>query len=124
MAAEPDIWSNWLLHRRTGGDAAMRARVLQSLRPIRDRVIEGARIQPGDIVLDVGCGDGMIGFGVLEKHPEAFVIFSDISPALLEACRDIATESGLRDLCEFVLADAQYLDRVPEASVDAVPRSS
>lgn len=120
MTAEPDIWSDWLLHGRTGGDAEMRRRVLETLRPIRDKVIEGAKVGPGDIVLDVGCGDGMIGFGILEAQPEAFVIFSDISPALLEACHAIATETGVRDRCEFVLADAQDLSKVPSESVDAV----
>jgi arsenite methyltransferase len=117
---EPDIWSRWLLHGRTGGDAAMRAKVLESLRPVRDRVIDGAKLAPGARVLDAGCGDGMIGFGVLERFPEATVIFSDISAALLEVCVNIANSAGLRDRCEFVLADVQDLSAVPDASVDAV----
>ena len=118
--AEPDIWSKWLLHGRTGGNEAMRAKVLDSLRPIRDRVIEGAKLGPGGRVLDVGCGDGLIGFGILEKYPDATVVFSDISAALLEVCHGIAGASGVRERCEFLLADAQDLSAVPDESVDAV----
>lgn len=98
----------------------MRRQVLENLRPVRDRVIDGARIRPGSRILDVGCGDGMIGFGVLEREPDAFVTFSDISPALLEVCEAIATEAGVRERCEFVLAQAEDLSQVADASFDAV----
>jgi ubiquinone/menaquinone biosynthesis C-methylase UbiE len=120
VSAPDDIWSRWLLNRRTGGDLEMRRRVLEGLRPIRDRVIEGARISPSATVLDVGCGDGMIGFAVLDQYPEARVIFCDISPALVEACEAIARETGLRQRSDFVVADAQDLSAIPSESVDAV----
>src|SRR6266567_2260602 len=35
--------------------------------PIRDRVLDGARLRPGDTLLDVGAGDGLIAFGALEQ---------------------------------------------------------
>ena len=120
MAAEPDIWSKWLLDRRSGGDPELRRKMLEGLRPIRDHVIDNAKIEPGSRVLDAGCGDGMIGFAILEKYPDAFVIFSDISEALLEICHGIATDAGWRDRCDFVLADCQDLSKIPDASVDVV----
>ena len=62
--------------------------MLDRLGPVRDRVLDGAGIRPGDLVLDVGCGDGLIGLGALDRG--ARVIFSDISQALLDDCRAIA----------------------------------
>ena len=120
MTAKPDIWSEWLLSRRTGGDPEMRRKVLENLAPIRDRVIDGAHLQPGARVLDVGCGDGLIAFGILERYPDVSVTFLDVSAALLEACEAIASAAGISDRCDFVLADAQDLSALPDASFDAV----
>jgi arsenite methyltransferase len=83
--------------------------VLERLAPVRDRVLDGARIAPGDVVLDVGCGDGLIGLGALDRG--ARVIFSDISPELLDDCRAIAG-----DAAEYRVADATDLGDV-EADV-------
>ena len=66
--------------------------MLDRLGPVRDRVLDGAGIRPGDLVLDVGCGDGLIGLGALDRG--ARVIFSDISQALLDDCRAIAGDAA------------------------------
>ena len=52
-----DIWSRWLTHGRHGGDPEQRRRVLEALGPVRDRVLENARISAGDTLLDVGTGE-------------------------------------------------------------------
>ena len=39
-----DVWSEWLLHRRFGGDARRMQAVLDVLRPIRDKVLHNARL--------------------------------------------------------------------------------
>jgi len=62
-----DIWSRWLLERRFGGDPQQRRAALDYLLPVRDKVLDHARLSEGEILLDVGCGDGFIGFGALEK---------------------------------------------------------
>jgi hypothetical protein len=64
-----DIWSRWLLERRFGGDqAAMQDALSNYLYPWRDQVLSHANLQEGDMLLDVGCGDGLIAFGALEKY--------------------------------------------------------
>jgi cyclopropane fatty-acyl-phospholipid synthase-like methyltransferase len=59
-------WAVWLLERRQGGDAAVGDAMLQGLTRWRDRVLDNARVKPSDIVLDVGCGDGLIAFAALD----------------------------------------------------------
>jgi arsenite methyltransferase len=95
------------------------------LHSIRDRLLDKASLQAGDVVLDAGCGDGLIGFGALERlGPEGRVIFSDISAALLEVCREIATETGEAGLCEFVEASATDLSGIGDGCVDVVTTRS
>jgi arsenite methyltransferase len=112
----PDRWSRWLLERRDAGDAGQRERTLSHLAPIRDRVLENAGALAGATLLDVGTGDGLIGLEALARGAD--VIFSDVSPALLERCREQAP--GAR----FVVARAEDLAGVADASVDIVTTRS
>jgi arsenite methyltransferase len=126
MTDSPDRWHRWLLNVRFGGDAEAREQVLtQRLYPVRDKVLDKAQLQPGDTLLDVGSGDGLIAFGALERlGPPGRVIFSDISQNLLDHCRKTAEAEELLDRCSFVLAPADHLNGVPTASVDAVTTRS
>jgi arsenite methyltransferase len=121
-----DRWHQWLLQRRHGGDAAVRERLLTDhLYPLRDNVLDKARLNTSETLLDVGTGDGLIAFGALERlGPEGRVIFSDISQDLLDHCRDAATAEGALDRCDFVLASADDLSAVADASVDVVTTRS
>ena len=126
MAKAPDRWHRWLMDTRFGGDPAARERLLtELLYPVRDTVLDKAEFQPGDIVLDVGTGDGLIAFGALERlGPSGHVVFSDISQDLLDHCRAAAAAKGLLDRCCFVLASADSLDGIADASVDVVTTRS
>jgi arsenite methyltransferase len=122
----PDRWHRWLLDVRFGGDAAARQQDLTTyLYPVRDVVLDRARLQHDDTLLDVGAGDGLIAFGALERlGPSGQVVFSDISADLLEHCRKAATAEQLLDRCRFVVASADRLDGVDDASVDVVTTRS
>jgi arsenite methyltransferase len=126
MTDSPDRWHRWLLNVRFGGDAEAREQTLtQRLYPVRDRVLDKAQLRPGDTLIDVGAGDGLIAFGALERlGPLGRVIFSDISQDLLDYCRKAAEAEGLLDRCSFVLAPADHLRGVPTASVDVVTTRS
>lgn len=52
--------------------------MLDQTREFREQVLDRAALAEGETLLDVGCGEGMIGLGALER-----VIFSDISDDLL-----------------------------------------
>lgn len=86
------MWAEWLRNHRTGGSEEERGRLLEVLGPVRDRILDAAGVGPGVGVLDVGCGDGLVGLGALERGAD--VIFSDISAACLDDCRAIAGDNA------------------------------
>ncbi|HYY46232.1 MAG TPA: class I SAM-dependent methyltransferase [Candidatus Angelobacter sp.] len=98
---------------------------MQKLHKVRDRVLDGAGIAPGDVVLDVGCGDGLIGFGAMERiGTKGTVIFSDISAQLVDRCKGTAEELGVLDRSRFVVASATNLEEIATGSVDALTARS
>jgi arsenite methyltransferase len=119
-----DIWSEWLLHRRFGGDARQMQTILDALYKIRDKVLEHASLGDNETLLDVGCGDGLIAFGALEKVKSSRCIFSDISQDLLDHARGIAQQMGVLDRCQFLRASADDLSAIDSASVDVVTTRS
>jgi arsenite methyltransferase len=121
--AARDCWSDWLLQRRFGGDFETERRSMERLRATRDRVLDQASLARGETLLDVGCGDGLIAFGALERGAEC-VIFSDVSEHLLDESERLATELGLVDRCRFVVAGAEDLSVVADESVDVVTTRS
>ena len=118
-----DRWAEWLAERRFGGDPQIRAEVLAKLAEIRDRVLDRADLREGDTLLDVGCGEGLIGFGALERGAGA-VIFSDISVDLLDFCREAANDLGVLERCRFVEAPAEDLGAIGDESADVVTTRS
>lgn len=118
-----DRWAEWLAERRFGGDPAFRAEVLARLAETRDRVLDRAELREGETLLDVGCGEGLIGFGALERGAGS-VIFSDISTDLLDFCREAAAELGVLERCRFVEASADDLASIEDESVDVVTTRS
>ncbi|HKE69464.1 MAG TPA: class I SAM-dependent methyltransferase, partial [Nocardioidaceae bacterium] len=120
-----DRWAEWLLQRRHGGDPERRQEMVAHLAGVRDSVLDRAELAAGDTVLDVGCGDGLIAFGAIDRvGPDGKVIFSDVSAELLGVCRQQAVEIGVMDCCEFVQASADGLDAVADGSVDAITTRS
>ena len=116
-----DQWAEWILQRRYGGDANRRQAGLSRLAGIRERVLDASGIEWSRTLLDVGAGDGLIGFGALDRvGSSGEVIFSDVSGDLLNECRSLAAELGVADRCRFVVASADELTPIGDGSVDAV----
>jgi arsenite methyltransferase len=122
--SQQDIWSQWLLNRRFGGDPQRMQRMLDFLHPIRDKVLSHIRLRDNETLLDVGCGDGLIAFGALEKFDSCRVIFSDISDDLLHHAWTLAQEMNVDDRCQFLHASADDLSMLNDESVDAVTTRS
>jgi ubiquinone/menaquinone biosynthesis C-methylase UbiE len=120
-----DHWAEWLLERRFGGDSARHERAMDHLARVRERVLDNASVGEGETLLDVGAGDGLIAFGALERvGPNGRVIFSDVSEDLLAHSRALTEQAGIVDRCEFVLASADQLTSIGDASVDVVTTRS
>ncbi len=122
--SKQDIWMQWLLKRRFGGDPERIKIVVDHLYPVRDKVLNHVHLKENETLLDVGCGDGLISFGALEKFEKCRLIFSDISEDLLNHVEKLAQEMNIRDRCQFMHASADDLSILENESVDAVTTRS
>src|SRR6185295_14744570 len=69
--------------------------------------MQRAAVQPGDQVMDVGCGCGQAALELAERvGPQGTVLGVDISAPMLARARERQSERGLENL-SFVQADAQ-----------------
>ncbi len=124
-ATDRDKWAKWLLEGRDGGDPEQRAKSLEHLIPIRDRVLENAGIRPAEVVLDVGGGDGLIAFGALDRVGDAGeVIVADISADLVAHASQLADDLGVSERMSFIVARAEDLGSIEDLSVDVVTTRS
>ena len=124
-AAKGDPWAQWVLKDRIGTDPAVaRQRRIEVWR-YRDTVLRNAALVSGDVVLDVGTGDGLIGFSALDLvGDDGFVIFSDVSQALLDHVLAAAEAEGSSPRCRGLLASAEDLSALTDRSVDVVTTRS
>ena len=125
MGSDDDRWARWVLDRGHGGQPDDERADMAYLVPIRNRLLSGADLRPGETILDVGAGDGLIALAAADLvGPSGTVIFSDVSQALLEQARSIAERRGLAGRASFVRASAEDLGPIPDASVDVVTTRS
>jgi ubiquinone/menaquinone biosynthesis C-methylase UbiE len=86
---------------------------------INNRLIELARITPGDRVLDLASGIGEPALTVARQvGPSGQVVVTDLSPSMLAIAHERAGRLGLTNV-EFHEMDAEAID-LPDRSFDAV----
>jgi len=117
-------WSQWLLEHRLHGDDDLFRQTEAWLTPVREKVLENATLAGDETLLDVGCGDGVLGFGALPQLPDGHVIFSDIAPDVLTLTQALAREFNVDTHCQFVQADATTLKPIADRAVDVVTTRS
>ncbi|VWX50883.1 methyltransferase domain-containing protein [Novosphingobium sp. 9U] len=88
----------------------------QGAQPRADPLIELMDPQPGDRVLDVGCGSGQLAVTVAPRV--AKVVGIDLTPAMLDEARSHAAAAGVENV-HWELADSVSLP-VDDASFDIV----
>jgi SAM-dependent methyltransferase len=88
-------------------------------RPVTEKMLELIHPSPGDAMLDLAAGTGVVGFSVASLvGPTGRVIVGDFADAMVEAASRRAEELGL-DNVECRVLDAERLD-LPDGSVDGV----
>jgi len=87
-------------------------------RRFRERLIEPARLEPGESVLDIGCGTGTLAIVAKRRvGPSGVVHGIDASPEMIARAQRKATRAGL-DVA-FEIAPAQSLP-FPDSRFDVV----
>jgi ubiquinone/menaquinone biosynthesis C-methylase UbiE len=88
-------------------------------RPVTDRMLELVHPSPGDVILDLAAGTGVVGFSAAALvGPTGRVIVSDFAGAMVDVASRRAEELGLSNV-ECRVLDAERLD-LPDGSVDGV----
>jgi ubiquinone/menaquinone biosynthesis C-methylase UbiE len=91
----------------------------KQLEPAQTRLLELAALAPGERVLDLACGTGLVTFRAADAvGSTGSVIGTDISEGMIEQCRISARERGMTHV-SFRRMGAEQLD-LPETSFDAV----
>ena len=86
--------------------AALQDRLDRQIEPLGLRAIEASAPQPGERVLDIGCGCGQTSFELARRvGPSGRVLGVDISAPMLEVARQRA--AGAAANVSFIEADAQ-----------------
>lgn len=85
----------------------MQERLDVQINPLGLAALQRAAVQPGEHVLDVGCGCGQTSLQLaLQVGPDGSVTGIDISQPMLARARERQREAGVKNL-EFLWADAQ-----------------
>lgn len=118
---DSDVWSDWLLCHRHGGDTKHEEEIRADITRVADRVLDAARLSDGMTLADIGTGDGLVGLRAIERiGPSLNVLMTDISSPMLRHTEALATQRGVRQQCAFLNCSADALTGIDDASVDAV----
>lgn len=80
------------------------------LKPVQDQLLERAALHPGQRVLDVACGTGLVTFPAADAvAPGGEVVATDLSDGMIDRARTIAKECGIRNV-SFERMDAEALE--------------
>jgi ubiquinone/menaquinone biosynthesis C-methylase UbiE len=117
MKLEPTS-AGLVIHSPIGYDVRFWMRTRGRERAFRERLVELARLAPGEAVLDVGCGTGGLALAAKRQVGEAGVVHGvEPSPAMLARARRRAARDGLS--VAFHQAIAQELP-LADGTFDAV----
>jgi len=90
----------------------------EQLRPAQMRLLERVHLQPGERVLDVACGTGLVSIAAAARvDPGGTVVGTDLSEGMLAVARDLVVRRGLSNV-DLERMDAEGLT-LPDRTFDA-----
>ncbi len=120
-----DLWSQWLLHGRDAGDPHLKQTLRTVVGRYIDRLLDGARLSPGETLADIGSGEGVVAFRAIERvGPTLRVCLTDVSEPMLRHAEARASALGVRGQCAFLCCPADRLAGLADTSVDVVATRS
>ena len=102
----------WGLRRRLKLDLAIYVPTLQE---VVEHMLQFAGVQPGDVLYDLGCGDGRIVVTAAERYG-IHAVGVDINPVRIAEAQANARRHGVESLVRFLQQDAKSVD-ISEATV-------
>ena len=72
--------------------------------PVVDRMLQMAKIKPGDVIYDLGCGDGRIVIAAAKRFGIRGVGI-DIDPQRIAEAQENAKKAGVADRVQFIQGD-------------------
>lgn len=92
----------------------------ESLREAQTQLLQMSAAKPGEHVLDIACGTGLVTFPLAEAvGPTGRVVATDISQKMVDHVAQAASQGGYRQVDAF-RADAESLDGLEDAQFDLI----
>jgi predicted RNA methylase len=76
---------------------------------IVDRLLEAGEVKAGEVVYDLGAGDGRVLIAAAKKY-KAKAVGVELSPKLVDAANRRIKEEGLEDRCTVIQGDLREVD--------------
>jgi SAM-dependent methyltransferase len=118
MIANTEQFDHWNNRDEVGHWLTQRDRYDRMLGVLSDPLFEGARLQAGDRLLDIGCGCGATTRAAAQRVAPGSAVGMDLSKPMLECARGIAADDHITNV-SFEAADVQVHLFEP-AAFDAV----
>jgi trans-aconitate methyltransferase len=97
-------------------DSERRVPYVPSPNEVVDEMLKLAGVKSGDVVYDLGCGDGRIVVTAVQKYGAARGVGVDIDPQRIKESEENAKKAGVSDKVKFIQQDLFATD-LKEASV-------
>ncbi len=95
MTNEDLVMRNQMAQMADSYDSYMQRMTMGREHVLRERTVQLAQLQPGDQVLEVGCGTGTLSLAAKQKvGPTGKVCGIDMIPQMIEISKRKATEAG------------------------------
>jgi ubiquinone/menaquinone biosynthesis C-methylase UbiE len=120
-----DIWSEWLLTARYQGGQTRHSEVSDWFEGSVDCILDHAKLFAHVALLDLACGDGLLAFRAIARiGPSLQATLVDNSAPILRYAEAEAARRNIQGQCSYLLASAEKLDSVANATMDVVAARS